>query len=51
MPAASDGLWTDADRVEQQQKDGLAHAEEEWALRNLKGQSLKEIDSRMAAGS
>jgi hypothetical protein len=48
--ATSDELWAVVGRIEKQQKAGFAHAEEEAAMKNLKGQLLKEIGRLMDTG-
>jgi hypothetical protein len=48
--AARDELWSIVSITEQQQKAGFAHAEEELAMRNLKGQLMKEIGRLLNAG-
>jgi exonuclease VII small subunit len=47
--AAKEELWSIVSIIEQQQKAGFAHAEEEMAIRNLKGQLLKKIGELMDA--
>ena len=41
--AAKEELWSVVSQIEQKQKTGFAHAEEEMEMRNLKGQLLKKI--------
>ena len=49
--AASDELWAVVGKIEEQQKLGFAHAEEEAEMENLKGQLLKETGRLMGTGS
>jgi hypothetical protein len=48
--AATDELWMVVGKIEQKQKSGFAHAEEEVAMKSLKGELLKEIGKLMDAG-
>jgi len=45
--AASDELWLVIGRIEQLAKRGFAHAEEEFAMKNLKGQLFEEVGKLM----
>jgi lysozyme family protein len=48
--AAKEELWSVVSLIEQKQKAGFAHAEEEMELRNLKGQLLKKVGGLMGTG-
>jgi lysozyme family protein len=48
--ATKEELWSIVSTIEQKQKAGFTHAEEEMEMRNLKGQVLKKIGGLMDAG-
>jgi lysozyme family protein len=49
--AAKNELWAVVAKIEEQQKTGFAHAEEEMSMKTLKGELLKEISRMMNAGT